>query len=126
MMQKVLVVEDEQLVSRMFEKTLAGEGFEVKVAGNGEDGIKIMKSWKPDVVLMDVMMPKMNGIQALDLIKNDAEINKIPVVMLTNLSGKHDAELAENKGALEYWVKKDAKPGEFGSKIKSLLEKVKK
>lgn len=121
-MHKVLVIEDEQLVARMWQKTLEASGFEVETVFDGESGIEKMKSWKPDLVLMDVMMPKMNGIQALDEISNHDDIKHIPVVMLTNLSGKHDAELAKSKGAVEYWVKRGADPESFSDKIKTLIK----
>ena len=106
-MTKVLIVEDEPLVIRMYEKALTFEGFEVTSAIGGKKGIEATKKEKPDLVLMDIMMPEMNGIEALGEIKKDPEISAIPVVMLTNLSGEHDMELAKEKGATDFWVKKD-------------------
>jgi CheY-like chemotaxis protein len=119
---KVLIVEDEQLVARMFQKTLEPNGFEVQVVHNGEEGYKKMKSWHPDIVLMDVMMPKMNGLEALEVMKKDEEISHIPVVIMTNLSASHDGEAALAKGAAAYWVKKDAQPATFAEKVKTFVE----
>jgi CheY-like chemotaxis protein len=121
-MTKVLIVEDEPLVARMYEKALTFDKFDVVTAIGGNNGIKACKEEKPDIVLMDIMMPEMNGIEALGLIKEDPEISDIPVVMLTNLSGVHDIELAKEKGAVDYWVKKDIKPREMGEKIEAILE----
>ena len=121
-MTKVLIIEDEPLVVRMYEKSLRFDNFEVISALNGLEGLEKMKSEKPDLVLLDVMMPEMNGIQVLDEMEKDPTIKDIPVVMLTNLSGEHDAELAMSKGAVQYWVKKDAKPQELGTRINEVLE----
>ncbi|OGM12195.1 hypothetical protein A2Z22_05200, partial [Candidatus Woesebacteria bacterium RBG_16_34_12] len=117
---KVLIIEDEPLVARMYEKALTFEKFEVICAVGGKDGIEEAKKNKPDIILMDIMMPEMNGIEALDIIKSDPVTSDIPVVMLTNLSGIHDMELAKEKGAEDYWVKKDIKPREMGEKIKKI------
>jgi len=121
-MAKVLIIEDEPLVARMFEKSIGASGHEVSTALNGKEGLKKMKEVMPDIVLLDIMMPEMNGMQVLEEMGKDPEIKNIPVVMLTNLSGKHDAELAISKGAVEYWVKKDAKPGDLAGKISELLQ----
>lgn len=120
-MLKVLIVEDEQLVARMFQKTLEAAEIEVQTAPNGEEGYKKMKSWRPDLVLMDVMMPKMNGLEALEAMKKDDEVKDIPVVIMTNLSGNHDGELAIEKGAAAYWIKKDAQPDTFPQKVKEFV-----
>src|SRR4030042_5971965 len=115
------ISEDEPLVARMYEKALTFEKFEVICAVGGKDGIEEAKKNKPDIILMDIMMPEMNGIEALDIIKSDPVTSDIPVVMLTNLSGIHDMELAKEKGAEDYWVKKDIKPREMGEKIKKIF-----
>lgn len=122
-MAKILIVEDEPLVARVYQKSLGFNNHEVVVALNGKEGLEKMRSERPDIVLLDVMMPEMNGMQVLEEANNDPEIKHIPIVMLTNLSGKHDAELAISKGAVEYWVKKDAKPLELGKRIEELLGK---
>lgn len=120
-MAKILIIEDEPLVARVYEKSLSFKNYEVVTVNNGADGLKMMKEKKPDLVLLDIMMPEMNGMQVLEQAGQDPETKDIPIVMLTNLSGKHDAELALSKGAVEYWVKKDAKPLELGKKIEELL-----
>ena len=118
---KVLIVEDEPLVARMYEKALKFDGFEVVTAMGGKSGIETAKAQKPDIILMDIMMPEMNGIEALEVIKKDPDNVNVPVVMLTNLSGIHDMELAGEKGAVAFWVKKDLKPKELGSKIREII-----
>ena len=120
-MAKILIVEDEPLVARMYQKSLSFDSHEVVTALGGKEGLQKVKSEKPDIVLLDIMMPEPNGMEVLERIMTDPETKHIPVVMLTNLSGKHDAELAKSKGAVEFWVKKDAQPKELGKKIEEIL-----
>jgi len=122
-MPKILIIEDEPLVARVYEKSLRFKNYDVVTARNGKEGLEMIKSEKPDLVLLDVMMPEMNGIQVLEAAMIDPETKDIPIVMLTNLSGKNDAELALSRGAVEYWIKKDTKPLEFDKKIAEILEK---
>lgn len=120
-MTKILIIEDEPLVVRMYEKSLRFEKFDVITALNGVEGLEKIKTEKPDIVLLDIMMPQMNGMQVLEEMEKDPELKNIPVIMLTNLSGEHDAELALSKGAVQYWIKKDAKPQELGTRIMEVL-----
>ncbi|OGM12202.1 hypothetical protein A2Z22_05195 [Candidatus Woesebacteria bacterium RBG_16_34_12] len=120
---KVLIIEDEPLVARLYEKTLKFDGFEVSIANGGNEGLTKTKAEKPDLVLLDIMMPEPDGIEVLDKLKKDEETKGIPVVILTNLSGKHDAELALSKGADDYWIKRDAEPKDLGKMIKGILNR---
>jgi len=120
-MTKILIVEDEPLVARVYEKTLSFDGFDVAIAIGGEEGLEKVKTIKPDAVLLDIMMPEPDGMEVLEKIKADPETSSVPVIMLTNLSGKNDAELALEKGAEAYWVKKDSKPKDLGKMIKEIL-----
>jgi len=122
-MPKVLIIEDEPLIARMYQKALGFDHFEVVSANGGSEGLQKVKSEKPDIVLCDVMMPEPNGMQVLEAIKADPETQNIPVIMLTNLSGKHDADLAIQKGAQDFWVKKDTDHRQLGAKLKAILEK---
>lgn len=125
-MAKVLIVEDDPLVLRMYQKVLKFEGMEVFTAENGIDGIEAVKKHKPDLVLLDIMMPKMNGIEVLDRLKADKETADIPVIMLTNLSGEHDTDNAIKRGAVAYLVKSQYRPKEVVEKVKEVLSKLKK
>ena len=120
---KILIVEDERLVARMYQKTLTNEGFEVKIAIGGQEGAARIKNDQPDLVLLDIMMPEFNGIEVLEKIKVDPATKAIPVVVLTNLAGSHDTQLALSKGAKAYWVKKETEPKALGRKIKEILVK---
>jgi CheY-like chemotaxis protein len=118
---KVLIIEDEDLVARMYQKSLEFDDFDVEVAIGGKEGITSIKEHKPDLVLLDIMMPEPDGMEVLEKIKEDPETKNIPIIMLTNLSGEYDAKLAISKGASDYWVKKDSSPVALGKKIKEKL-----
>ena len=121
-MVRVLIIEDEPLVIKMYEKELTADGFEVIPAVGGKAGIEKAKKEKPDIIVMDIMMPGMDGIEATQIIKSDSETKEIPIVMLTNLSGSRDEELALAKGAVKFLVKKDIKPHDLGKILQEILK----
>jgi CheY-like chemotaxis protein len=120
-MAKILIVEDDPLMSRMYQKIFTFEGYEVEMAGDGEDGLEKTRSSKPTLILMDIMMPKMNGLQALEKLKADPETKAIPVIMLTNLAGQQDAETALSKGAIKYIIKSEYEPKQVVNMVKEIL-----
>ncbi len=122
-MAKLLIVEDEPLVARMYQKTLAFDDFEVEIAVGGNEGLQKVKTYKPDLVLLDIMMPEPDGMEVLGRILADPETKNIPVVVLTNLAGSQDTKMALTKGAVAYWVKKETQPEKLGKKIKTILAK---
>lgn len=120
-MTKILIVEDDPLMSRMYQKIFSFEGYDVVMAGDGEEGLEKIRELKPTLVLLDVMMPKLNGLQVLEKLKLDPETKAIPVVMLTNLAGQQDAETALAKGAVKYIVKSEHEPKEIANIVKEIL-----
>lgn len=120
-MTKILIVEDDPLISRMYQKIFTFEGYEVEMAADGEEGWEKIKKVKPTLVLLDIMMPKMNGLQVLEKIKLDPEVKAIPIVMLTNLAGVQDAETALAKGAIKYIVKSEHEPQEITTMVKEIV-----
>src|SRR3989338_8014685 len=120
-MAKILIVEDDPLMSRMYQKIFTLEGYEVEIATDGVEGLEKSRSSKPTLVLLDIMMPKMNGLQVLEKFKVDPETKKIPVVILTNLAGSRDAENAMLKGAVKYIVKSEYEPKQIVTMIKEIL-----
>ena len=121
-MAKVLIIEDDPLVSRMYQTVFKFEGFDVEMARNGMEGLKKAKDIKPTIVLLDVMMPKMTGIEVLEQMKGDESLKKVPVIMLTNLSGTKDAEAALSKGAVKFIIKSDNKPKQVVAQVKDILK----
>ena len=120
-MAKILVVEDDALISRMYQKVFESEGYEVFMAVDGQIGLDLARTKKPTIILLDIMMPKLNGLQMLQQLKADPDIAKIPVIVLTNLSGAQDAERALELGAVRYIVKTEHKPKEVFDILKGIL-----
>ena len=120
-MVKVFIVEDDPLMSRMYQKIFTFEKYDVDMAGDGEEALAKIAGSNPTIILLDVMMPKMNGLQVLEKLKADPATKSIPVVMLTNLAGQQDAETALSKGAVKYIVKSEHEPKEIADMVKEII-----
>ena len=120
-MTKILITEDDPLMSRMYQKIFTFEGFEVIMAADGQEGLDKIRAEMPTLVLLDVMMPKLNGLQVLEKLKADPATKSIPVIMLTNLSSQQDAENAMLKGAVKYIVKSEYDPKQVADIVKEVL-----
>ncbi len=120
---RVLLVEDEPFLSGMYQTKLSLEGFNVVAAVDGEDALEKIKDGSYDIVLLDIMMPKLNGFEVLKYIRKDEApaIAKVPVIMLTNLGQKSDVEQGLLLGANDYIVKANLTPAEVVTKINNLL-----
>jgi CheY-like chemotaxis protein len=117
---KLLLADDSITIQKVVELVLADEGFEIKAANNGEEALAAMKSFKPDVVLADIEMPRMNGYQLCERIKTDPETRDIPVLLLAGAFEPIDEELARNVGADDYVIK-PFESQELISKINAVL-----
>jgi len=120
-MARVLIIEDDPLLSRMYQKIFSFEKYEVEAAVDGEEGVVKAGTFNPTIILLDVMMPKKNGLQVLEEIKANPKTKNIPVIMLTNLAGQQDAEAALSKGAVRYIVKSEHDPKEITNLVKSII-----
>ena len=120
---KVLIIEDDSYISDMYRIKLESENFEVLIAKDGIIGIKTMEKQKPDIVLLDIVMPKVDGFSVLKIIKKNQELKEIPVVLLTNLSQKENVERGFELGADSYIIKAHFTPSEVVEKIKNILKK---
>lgn len=120
-MAKVLIIEDDPLMSRMYQKIFTFEKYEVVMAGDGQQGLDLARTEQPTLILLDVMMPKMNGFEVLEKLKADPVTKATPVVMLTNLAGEQDAETALAKGAVKYIVKSEYEPKQVADMVKEIL-----
>ena len=107
---------------RLYRKIFELEGYEIELAAGGQEGLDKAKSDKPILVLLDIMMPKMDGFEVLGKLKEDPETKDIPVVVLTNLAGTQDAKKAMEMGALKYIIKSEQDPKEVATLVKEVLE----
>ncbi len=118
---RILLVEDDKALAEVYVARLQLENFEVKHVLNGEDALSAALEFKPDLVVLDVMMPKINGFDVLDILRNTKETTNIRVIMLTALSQAKDRERAEKLGADDYLVKSQVVIGDVVERIKHHL-----
>lgn len=121
MRNKVLLVEDSKAVQQMYRNKLTFEQFQVLTADNGMEAIKSLANDKPDIILLDLMMPIMDGYKVLQVIKTDPKLAKIPVLVFSAKGQPEEVEKALNLGAAGYIVKATTKPNEVLEKIKTVL-----
>lgn len=121
-MAKILVVEDDTYIRDLYEEILKGEGFEVTVAVDGEDGVVKARDGGYDLVLLDVMMPKLNGLQVLQKLNEQApQTPNKKIVLLTNLAQDPVVTEALKTGASDFLLKADLNPGQLVEKVKGYL-----
>jgi len=121
MAKKILFIEDEPNLQNTMEKILIQEGFEILGALDGEKGLELIKKEKPDLVLLDLILPKKDGFEVLKEMKENEELKDIPVIVLTNLEGMDDVEKALNLGATTYLIKANYELDDVVKRIKQIL-----
>lgn len=117
----ILLIEDESALQKTFGEILKQEGYEMVSALDGEIGLRMAKVKKPDLILLDLVLPKMHGFEVLKALKEDKETKNIPVIVSTNLEGIEDVERAIELGATTYLVKAQYSLEEVVAKIKKAL-----
>jgi len=120
-MKKILFVEDESALQKTFGEILTQEGYEMISALDGETGLRLAKEKKPDIILLDLILPKMHGFEVLKNLKSDTETESIPVIVLTNLEQPEEIEKAIELDATTYLVKSSYSLQEIVEKIKKAL-----
>ena len=118
----VLIVEDDSFLANIYKTKFEMEGFKVSVAENGELGLKEAKKKLPDLILLDILLPKMDGFTVLEHLKEDEELKSTPVILLTNLGQKDDVDKGLKLGAADYLIKAHFKPSETVDKVKKVLK----
>lgn len=118
---RILLVEDDQALAKVYVSRLELEGFEVKHVSNGEVALSTALEFKPDLIVLDAMMPQISGFDVLDILRNTAETMNVRVIMLTALSQAKDKEMAEKLGADDYLVKSQVVIGDVVERIKHHL-----
>lgn len=123
-MKKVLVAEDDRFLVNAYRIKLAGAGFEVKAGADGEEVLQIMKKWLPDVLLLDLIMPVMDGFKVLREMQRSAKWKKIPVIIASNLGQKQDIDRGMALGAKDYVVKSEVSLDEIIRRVNLLVPSV--
>jgi len=118
---KILIVEDDLALSGVYKSRLELEGFEVSQVSDGEKALTAAVEFKPDIILLDAMMPKISGFDVLDILRNTPETKDLKVIMLTALSQPKDKERAESLGVDDYIVKSQVVIGDVVDRIKHHL-----
>lgn len=120
-MKKVLIVEDDQLIFTILSRELVDAGYDVSNAYDGEQAITQTKSVRPDLVLLDILLPRKNGFEVLQTLKSDTDVSKIPVVILSNLGQPEDIKKGKELGAVDYMVKVEFEPKQIVEKVRTIL-----
>lgn len=123
MAHKILIVDDDIILRQMYEERLKAEGYEVSSATDGEEALKVAKEKPQNLILLDIMMPKINGLDVLKMLKADEDTKKVPIILLTALIQDVDKQKGLAFGADDYIVKSETMPGEVIEKIKRVLDK---
>ena len=118
---RILLVEDDTALADVYQARLELEGFDVKQVNNGEDALSVAVEFKPDLILLDAMMPKISGFDVLDILRNTPDTTNIRVIMLTALSQPKDKERAESLGVDDYLVKSQVVIGDVVERVKHHL-----
>lgn len=118
----IVVIEDDKYLADIYATKLKLEGFNVEIANDGEVGVDIVKKLIPDLILLDIMLPKMDGFSVLHAIKTDEKTKDITVIMLTNLNSPDDVKRGLELGAADYMVKAHFVPADIVTKVKNILK----
>ncbi len=118
----ILIVEDDDNLAAVYETRLQAEGFATKRAPNGEDALAVALAAKPDLVLLDVMMPKVSGFDLLDILRNTPETQNVKIVMLTALSQDSDKQRAMSLGVDDYLIKSQVVIADVVNRIREILK----
>jgi len=117
----VLIVEDDSFLANIYKTKFEMEGFKINVSENGEVALIDVKKKKPAIILLDILLPKLDGFAVLSKLKEDKDTKDIPVILLTNLGQKDDVQKGLDMGAVDYLIKAHFKPSEVVEKVKKVL-----
>lgn len=118
---KVLLVEDDKMILDMYTLKFSQEGYDIIQAENGKDGLDLAKKENPDIILLDIILPQMDGFTVLKEIKQVDGLKDVPVILLTNLGQDGDVKKGLELGANDYLIKANYTPSQVVDKVKSVL-----
>ena len=117
MAKKILVIEDEEIMIDLLQKKLTKEGYEISIARDGEEGLEVMKEIKPNLILLDIIMPKMGGFEVMEKMNKDKDLKKIPVIVISNSGQPVELDRAQKLGAKDWLIKTEFDPQEVIDKV---------
>lgn len=120
---KILIIEDDRYISKMYQLKLSLEGYVVQVADNGRLGVDKVKEFMPDIILLDILMPELDGFEVLQIIKSDENTKDIPVLIMSNLGQEDHIQKGMEMGAVGYIVKSQFTPSKVVETIKEIIKK---
>jgi len=123
MAKNILIIEDDEFFRSLIGQKLLFEGFSFSIAKNGQEGVEKTKEVKPDLILLDLLLPVMDGFDVLAAIKKDPSIASIPVIILSNLSSKEEIDKGIALGATDYMIKSQSNPDSIISAVKDIFKK---
>jgi two-component system alkaline phosphatase synthesis response regulator PhoP len=121
-MKKILIIEDEEVLLGLLQKKLTQEGYQVDVAKDGQAGLARIKEDKPDLILLDIVMPKIGGFEVIEELHKDEELKNIPIIIISNSGQPVELDRAKELGVRDWLIKTDFDPQEVISKVKKQLE----
>ena len=116
-MKKILIIEDEEILLNLLQNKLTQEGYEILVARDGEKGIQIMRELKPDLILLDIIMPKLNGFEVMEEKNKNKKLKIIPVIVISNSGQPVEIDRAKELGAKDWLIKTEFDPQEVIDKV---------
>jgi len=120
-MKKILLIEDEEILINLLNKKLIQEGYEVFITRNGVDGLAKMREIKPDLILLDIIMPKMGGLEVMEEMQKDEELKNFPVIIISNSGQPVEIDRIKKLGARDWLIKTEFNPQEVIDKIKKQI-----
>jgi|SRR3989344_5863545 len=102
---KILLIEDEPLLANLLKQRLEANSFEVMLARDGEEGLKILRDTKPDLILLDIILPKISGFELMETLRSNTSFQQAPIVIISNLGQDNDIEKGQSLGAVGYFIK---------------------
>lgn len=122
-MKKILIVEDEEIMIDLLQRKLTREGYEVSVTRDGDEGLKAMREVKPDLILLDIIMPRMGGFEVMEEMSRDPELRQIPIIVVSNSGQPVELDNAQKLGAKDWLIKTEFDPQEVIEKVIKLIGK---
>lgn len=120
-MTKIAIIEDDSVINQMYRMKFEADGFDVQVADNGKSGVELVQTFQPDIILLDLQMPEMNGDQALAHIRSKEWGKTIPVIILTNLGAEESPKELRELNIHSYIVKAELTPSQVVARVKEVL-----